>query len=43
LAQENFEYAIRIHREILESLINKDADRVEALERAYPHRPPEVS
>jgi len=33
--QENFEYAIRVHGEILKLFINKDADRLEALVREH--------
>jgi len=33
--QENFEYAIRVHHEILDSFLNKDADRVETLVKEH--------
>lgn len=33
--QENYEYAIRIHREILDLFIKKDADRLEALVKEH--------
>lgn len=33
--QENFEYAIRVHREILDLFIKKDAGRVEALVKEH--------
>ena len=33
--QENYDYAIRIHREILDFLIKKEADRVEALVKEH--------
>lgn len=33
--QENFEYAMRIHREILDSIINKDANRAETLTKEH--------
>jgi len=33
--QENFEYAIRVHREILDLFIKKDAERVEALVKEH--------
>ncbi len=34
-AQENYEYAIRVHREILDLFIEKDADRVEPLVKEH--------
>lgn len=33
--QENYEYAIRVHREILDLFIKKDADRLEALVKEH--------
>jgi DNA-binding GntR family transcriptional regulator len=33
--QENFEYAIRVHREILDLFIKKDAERVETLVKEH--------
>jgi len=33
--QENFEYAIRVHREILDLFIKKDAERAEALVKEH--------
>jgi len=33
--QENYDYAIRVHREILELFAKKDADRVEALVKEH--------
>ncbi len=33
--QENFEYAIRVHREILDLFIKKEAERVEALVKEH--------